>query len=61
MVECFKQFYTNDYPIVIIEDKNGGGGTYICDNLIALVNLNKQLTEFSSYRYNDDVKKNYRF
>ena len=57
MVECFKQFYTNDYPIVIIEDKNGGGSTYICDNLIALVNLNKQLTEFSSYRYNDDVKK----
>ena len=57
MINCFIQFYTNDYPIVIIEDYNGGGTTIVCDYLIALVNLNKQLTEFSSFRYNDDVKK----
>ena len=57
--ECFYSFHTNnnDYPIVIIENMNGGGVTVICDYLIAFVNLNKPLTEYSSYRKNDDVKK----
>ena len=57
--ECFYNFYTNnnDYPLVIIENMNGGGLTKICDYLIAFVNLNKPLTEYSSYRNNDDVKK----
>ena len=57
--ECFYNFYTNnnDYPLVIIENMNGGGFTKICDYLIAFVNLNKPLTEYSSYRNNDDVKK----
>ena len=57
--ECFYKFHTNnnDYPIVIIENMNGGGTTVVCDYLIAFVNLNKPLTEYSSYRNNDDVKK----
>ena len=43
LMECFFNFYSkgNDYPIVIIENMNGGGFTHICDYLIALVNLNK--------------------
>ena len=57
LIECFANFYTNDYPIVIIENMKGGGNTLICDYLIALVNLNKPLTEYSSYRNNEDVKK----
>ena len=58
LINCFKLFYTNDYPIVIIEDMNGGGSTFVCDYFIALVNLNKPLTEYSSFRNNDDVKNN---
>ena len=57
LIKCFNNFYKNDYPIVIIENMNGGGSTFICDYLIALVNLNKPLTEYSSFRNNDDVKK----
>ena len=57
--DCFLNFHAkgNNYPIVIIENMNGGGNTLICDYLIALTNLNKPLTEYSSYRYNADVKK----
>ena len=31
--ECFYEFHTNnnDYPIVIIENMNGGGSTLICE------------------------------
>ena len=57
LMECFINFYKNDFPIVFIENMNGGGNTIICDYLIALVNLNKPLTEYSSYRYKEDVKK----
>ena len=58
LMECFFNFYSkgNDYPIVIIENMNGGGFTHICDYLIALVNLNKPLTTYSSFRNNADVK-----
>ena len=56
LAECFVMFYKNDYPIIIIEDKNGGGTTIVCDYFIALVNLNKPLTEYSSFRNNNDVK-----
>ena len=57
LIGCFQNFYTNNYPIVIIENMNGGGNTQICDYLIALVNLNKPLTEYSSFRNINDVKK----
>ena len=57
LIDCFVDFYTNEYPIVIIENMNGGGNTLICDYLIALINLNKPLTEYSGYRNNVDVKK----
>ena len=57
LIDCFVDFYTNEYPIVIIENMNGGGNTLICDYLIALINLNKPLTKYSGYRNNVDVKK----
>ena len=58
LMECFSNFYSkgNDYPIAIIENMNGGGDTLLCDYFIALVNLNKPLTEYSSFRNNADVK-----
>ena len=30
MKECFLEFYSNDYKIIIIEDKNGGGYLDLC-------------------------------
>jgi hypothetical protein len=30
MYECFSRFYSNDYKIIIIEDKNSGGKTELC-------------------------------
>ena len=27
MEQCFEEFYSNDYKIIIIEDRNGGGYT----------------------------------
>ena len=30
MDECFSKFYSNDYKIIIIEDRNGGGYSELC-------------------------------
>ena len=30
MDECFSAFYSNDYKIIIIEDRNGGGYSELC-------------------------------
>ena len=30
MYSCFKKFYSNNYPIIIIEDQNGGGYSELC-------------------------------
>ena len=30
MLKCFDEFYSNDYPIIIIESKNSGGLSYLC-------------------------------
>ena len=30
MYKCFSTFYSNDYNIIIIEDRNGGGKTELC-------------------------------
>ena len=30
MYKCFSKFYSNDYKIIIIEDKNGGGMSELC-------------------------------
>ena len=31
MEECFETFYSNDYKIIIIEDRNGGGSVDLCE------------------------------
>ncbi len=30
MYKCFSEFYSNDYKIIVIEDKNGGGMSELC-------------------------------
>ena len=30
MYKCFSEFYSNDYKIIVIEDKNGGGKPELC-------------------------------
>ena len=56
--ECFSLFDDNEYPIIIIENYNGGGYAAISEYLSAHINLNSPIFEYMSYRYNDDVKIN---
>ena len=55
---CFESFYKNTYPIIIIEDYNGGGSINIADYLTEYLNLNRPNYIYSAYRYNQDVKDN---
>ncbi len=56
--ECFTLFDNNKYPIIIIENFNGGGFVEISQYLAAHININSPIFGYTSYRYNDDVKKN---
>jgi hypothetical protein len=56
--KCFSIFDNNKYPIIIIESFNLGGYGDLADFLVSYINLNKSSTIYSSYRYNDEVKKN---
>ena len=56
--KCFSYFDNNKYPIIIIESFNLGGYGDLADFLVSYINLNKSSTIYSSYRYNDEVKKN---
>ena len=53
---CFSSFDSNVYPIVVIEEQNGGGYVTLADYLISYINLNKTSPIYSSFRYNDNVK-----
>ena len=53
---CFSLFDNNAYPIVIIEEQNGGGYVSLADYLISYINLNKTSPIYSSFRYNENVK-----
>ena len=54
--DCFSSFDTNTYPIIIIEDFNGGGYGRLADFLLSYINLNKTSLVFSSYRYNEQTQ-----
>ena len=53
---CFKNFYKNKYPIIIIEDYNGGGSKDISDYLVEYLNLNMPNYIYSALRNNQDVE-----
>lgn len=54
--DCFNLFDDNTYPIVVIEDYNGGGYLEIANYLTEYINLNKNNRIYSVYRNNQDVK-----
>ena len=47
MYECFSKFYSNDYKLIIIEDKNGGGYSELCVPFSRYVNPKNERV----YRY----------
>ena len=56
--QCFASFDNNNYPIVIIENFNGGGVADLANYFKSYLNINKPNHVYMSYRYNDDVKNN---
>ena len=54
--KCFTSFDNNIYPIVVIEEQNGGGYLALADYLISYINLYKSSSIYSSFRYNENVK-----
>jgi hypothetical protein len=53
---CFSSFDNNAYPIVIIEEQNGGGYVTLADYFLSYINLYKTSPIYSSFRYNENVK-----
>ena len=53
---CFSSFDNNHYPLVIIENLNGGGNKDLADYLVNYINLNSLSSVPTSYRYNEIVK-----
>ena len=53
---CFSSFDNNVYPIVVIEEQNGGGYINLADYLISYINLYKASPIYSSLRYNEITK-----
>ena len=56
--QCFELFDNNNYPIIIIEDKNNGGRADFASYFKYYINLNKENHIYMSFRYNQDVKDN---
>lgn len=54
---CFESFDKNNYPIVVIQSKNGGGYVELAEHFISYINLNKTIPLYSSLRDSDEMKK----
>ena len=50
MDECFTKFYSNDYKIIIIEDKNGGGYSELCIPFARYLNPKRSNPSTSTFR-----------
>ena len=50
MIKCVKLFYTNNYPIIIIESKNGGGAVKLYTILLQILQPRIEFTDYKSYR-----------
>ena len=55
---CFTSFDKNPYPIIVIENYNGGGYVALADYFNSYLNLNKQSILYGNYRYTNDIKSN---
>ena len=58
--DCAKLFHTNNYPIIIIETKNGGGIPKIAFLMIQLFQIREVEMSYSSYRLSDYAKQFYK-
>ena len=50
ILKCVDLFYTNDYPIIIIESENGGGSALIYSTLLQSIQPKIEFKEYFSYR-----------
>lgn len=50
MIKCVKLFYTNNYPIIIIESKNGGGVVKLYTILLQILQPRIEFKDYRSYR-----------
>ena len=57
--KCAKLFHSNDYPILIIETKNGGGDPKLSLLIIQLFQIREVERTYTSYRLSDFSKKFY--
>ena len=56
MYECFSKFYSNDFKIVVIESKNGGGDSNLCVPFSLLMNP-KNTKPISGYMKTTNIVK----
>ena len=56
--KCFESFDNNNYPIIVIENFNGGGYADLASYFKHYLNLYKKFHIYEGFRYNEDVKNN---
>ena len=59
--DCAKLFHSNNYPIIIVETKNGGGYPKIAFLMIQLFQIREVEMSYSSFRLSDYAKQYYRY
>ena len=55
--KCAELFHSNNYPIIIIEDRNGGGYPTQSYLMIQLFQMREVERTYSAMRYSDELKK----
>lgn len=50
MLKCVKLFFSNDYPIIIIESNNGGGKVRLYSTLLQFLQLRIEFKDYKSFR-----------
>ena len=60
ILQCAKLFHSNNYPIIIIETKNGGGIPNLAYEMIQLFQMREVERTYSAVRYTETMKKVFR-
>ena len=59
--QCSELFHSNNYPIIIIEENNGGGDPKLAYLMIQLFQMREVERSYSIVKYADNIIKNYNF
>ena len=59
--KCSELFYSNAYPIIIIEDRNGGGDPSLAYFMIQLFQMREVERTYSAIRYKENFQKYFDF